>query len=194
MQVSKVGQRKPTHVQPYRWTRQEYEKMVEIGLFPPETRLELIEGEILEMAAQTSYHTVAISLLQRRLERIYGADFYIRVQMALALSDDSMPEPDIAVVLGQPEDYWHEHPRSALLIVEVAYSSLDYDQERKRHLYARNGLPEYWILNLQEHQLEVYREPQGEEYLVKRILRAGDTVAPLAHPNESIAIADLLPR
>lgn len=194
MHVSKAGQRKPTHVQPYRWTRQEYEKMVEIGLFPPETRLELIEGEIWEMAAHTSYHAAAITVIQRLLEQVYSEACHVRVQLPLALSDDSEPEPDLAVVEGGPADYWHEHPHTALLIVEVAYSPLDYDQERKRHLYARNGLPEYWILNLQEHKLEVYCEPQEEEYLVKRILRAGDTVAPLSHPSESIAIADLLPR
>lgn len=194
MYIPKASQRKLTQVQPYRWTRQEYEKMVEIGLFPSGTRLELIEGEILEMAAHTSYHAAATTIIQRYLERMYGAAYHVRVQLPLALSDDSEPEPDLAVVEGLPEDYWHAHPRTALLIVEVAYSSLDHDQERKRHLYARNGLPEYWILNLQERQLEVYREPQGEEYLSKMILRAGDVVSPLAYADASIPIVDLLPR
>ena len=74
MYIPKASQRKPTQVQPYRWTRQEYEKMVEIGLFPSGTRLELIEGEILEMAAHTSYHAAATTIIQRYLERMYGAD------------------------------------------------------------------------------------------------------------------------
>ena len=85
-----------SRVQVYRWTRQEYDKMVEIGLFPPEARLELIEGEILKMASQTSYHAVAVSKVQETLRTIFGnKSYYIRVQMPLALSDDSQPEPDI---------------------------------------------------------------------------------------------------
>src|SRR4051794_9927817 len=99
MSATTIGQRKSTQVQPYRWTRQEYEKMVEIGLFPPEARLELIEGEILKMAAQTSYHAVAVSKVEDSLRKIYRGNDYIRVQMPLALSDSSEPEPDIAVVV-----------------------------------------------------------------------------------------------
>ena len=194
MDVKTVGQRRLIQVEPYRWTRHEYEKMVEIGLFPPEARLELIEGEILKMAAHTSYRAAAIAIVQRRLDRIYGVAYHVRVQLPLALSDDAEPEPDLAVVSGGPEDYWNEHPKRAQLLVEVAYSSLDHDKQRKRHLYARNGIPEYWILNLYERQLEIYREPQGEDYQSQSILRTGEKAAPLSHPNESIAIADLLPR
>ena len=167
--------------------------MTEIGLFLPEARLELIEGEILEMAAQTSYHTVAVSLVQRHLERIFGTTYYIRVQMPLALSDDSEPEPDVAVVTGQPGDYWHRHPTTALLIVEVAYSSLEYDKERKRQLYARYRIPEYWIVNLNERRLEVYREPYAADYRVALLLEAGAAIAPLTFPDQVIPVAELLP-
>ncbi|MDQ3248268.1 MAG: Uma2 family endonuclease [Chloroflexota bacterium] len=194
MTVTTTGKRKPAQVQPYRWTRQEYDKMVEIELFAPEARLELIEGEILEMAPQTSYHTVALSLTQRHLERIYGTAFYVRVQMSLALSEDSEPEPDLAVIVGDPRDYWHEHPKTALLIVEVAYSTLDYDQQRKRRLYARRAIPEYWILNLNQSRLEVYRQPQDDDYQSHVILEADARVAPLSQPDGWIAIADLLLR
>src|SRR4051812_29125230 len=98
MSVTTVGQRRSTQAEPYRWTREEYEKLVEIGLFPPEARLELVEGEILKMASQTSYHAVAVSKVQEALRTIFQANYYIRVQMPLALSDNSEPEPDIAVV------------------------------------------------------------------------------------------------
>jgi Uma2 family endonuclease len=194
MTVALPVRKKPQQVQPYRWTRQEYEKMTEIGLFSPEARLELIEGEILEMAAHTSYHAAAIALVQRRLDRIYGIAYHVRAQLPLAATDDSEPEPDIAVVVGQPEDYWHYHPTTALLIVEVAYSSLEHDQERKRRLYARCQIPEYWILNLNERQLEVYREPQNGDYQSILILQAGATIAPLSYPDHLIDVADLLPR
>src|SRR4051812_24168084 len=109
MNTTTTGKQKPTQVQPYRWTRQEYEKMVEIGLFPPEARLELIEGEILTMASQTSVHAVAVSKVQASLMAIFRTNYYIRVQMPLALSDNSEPEPDIAVVVGTADDYWNEH-------------------------------------------------------------------------------------
>lgn len=194
MAVATGEQRRSTQVEPYRWTRREYEKMVEIGLFAPEARLELIEGEILQMAAHTSYHAAAITLLQRHLDRIYGSAHLLRVQLPLALREDSEPEPDLAVVEGSPHDYWHAHPTSALLIVEVAYSSLAYDQENKRALYASCQIPEYWILNLNDRQLEVYRDPQAGAYQSACILRTGDQVAPLSHPDQSIAVADLLPR
>jgi Uma2 family endonuclease len=194
MTVALPVRKKPQQVQPYRWTRQEYEKMTEIGLFSSEARLELIEGEILEMAAQTSYHAVALLQAQEILAAIYRTGYHLRTQMPLALTDDSEPEPDIAVIVGRSSDYWHEHPKTAVLIVEVAYSSLDHDQERKRHLYARCQIPEYWVLNLNERQLQVYREPQNDDYRSSFILQAGATVAPLSHPDCLIDVADLLPR
>lgn len=195
MTLTVTSQRKkPQQVQPYRWTRQEYEKMIEIGLFSPEARLELIEGEILEMASQTSYHAVAVLAVQEKLAEIFHTGYHIRTQMPLALSDDSEPEPDLAVVAGFSRDYWHEHPHTAILIVEIAYSSLDYDQERKRRLYARAYIPEYWILNLNERQLEVYREPQNGDYMTHRTRTSVELVATLAYPEQQIAVADFLPQ
>jgi Uma2 family endonuclease len=185
---------KPPQVQPHRWTRYEFEKMAEIGLFSAEARLELVEGEIWEMAAHTSLHAAAIALLQRRLDRMLDAGHHLRIQLPLALTDDSEPEPDIAVVSGNPEDYWNKHPDSAVMVIEVAYSSLDHDQERKRRLYASCRIPEYWILNLNERQLEVYREPQQNDYQVCLILTAGAAVSPLLHPDGTIEVASLLPR
>jgi Uma2 family endonuclease len=194
MTVAITGKQRPLQSQPYRWTRQEFEKMTEIGLFSPEARLELIEGEILEMAAHTSHHANAIALVQWHLDPIFRPGHHLRVQLPLAVADDSEPEPDLAVVVGSPEDYWNEHPRAAILIVEVAYSSLEQDQERKRHLYARSQIPEYWILNLNERQLQVYREPQQDDYQAVAILTAGAMVSPLAYPDRVIEVADLLPR
>jgi Uma2 family endonuclease len=194
MTVTTTGKRRLLQNQPHRWTRQEYEKMAEIGLFSPDTRLELVEGEILEMAAHTSHHAAAIALAQHRLSALNQAGFHLRVQLPLALSDDSEPEPDLAVVIGSPEDYWEEHPRSAVLIIEVAYSSLSYDQERKRQLYARCYISEYWILNLSEHRLEVYREPEQGDYQTRMILTAGETISPLISADLVIEVAGLLPR
>ena len=180
--------------EPYRWRRQEYEKMVEIGLFPPQARLELIEGEILHMASQTSYHASALSKAVDALRLIFRAGYHVRSQMPLALSDFSEPEPDIAIVPGTPDDYWDAHPQSAVLIVEVAYSSIQYDRERKLAIYARRHIPEYWIINLNEHRLEIYRQPEQKRYQEVIFRQSTDTVAPLAAPNQSIPVADILPR
>jgi Uma2 family endonuclease len=179
---------------PYRWSRQEYEQMVEIGLFPPQTRLELLEGEILQMAAQTSYHATALSKAADALRPLFRNGYHLRTQMPLAVSDSSEPEPDIAVVEGAPDDYWEEHPRGAVLLVEVAYSSLQYDRERKLAVYARAGIPEYWIINLNEHQLEVYRAPEGNGYTQSLVLAIGDRVTPVTQPKQAIPVADLLPQ
>jgi Uma2 family endonuclease len=113
--------------------------------------------------------------------------------MPLALDDTSEPEPDVAVVPGKARDYTFAHPTTAALVVEVADTSLALDRKTKQAVYARNGIPEYWVVNLQDHCLEVYRGPQGDQYQFRTVLRHGETVAPLANPDRAIAVADLLP-
>jgi len=114
--------------------------------------------------------------------------------MSSGLGSDSEPQPDIAVVPGHFLDYLYAHPSTAILIIEVADSSLLHDQERKARLYAREGIPEYWLLNLVDWCLEVYREPKDGFYTSHTVLRAGDSVSPpLSRPEASIPIASLLP-
>ena len=99
----------------------------------------------------------------------------------------------MAVVPGAPRDYSDAHPQTALLIVEVADSALGFDRVRKKRVYARNKIPEYWILDLQARCLEVYREPAGEDYRSKSTLSENGTIAPLAQPDTEVTVADLLP-
>lgn len=181
-----------------RWTRQEYERLVTEGFFHPEERLELVEGEIIRMTPQGSPHATAISLCVEALRAAFGADHHVRVQMPLALTDDSEPEPDVAVVAGNPRDYRDAHPTTALLIVEVADATLPYDRERKANLYARAGIAEYWIVNLLDRCLEVYRRPTlsgtaNARYADRAVLPTEESIAPLATPNQSITVSDLLP-
>ncbi len=180
-------------IQLHRWTRQEYEKMISAGIFHPEARLELLEGEIFTMTPQSSQHATAVQLVENTLRLIYTTGYAVRVQMPLALGLDSEPEPDLAVVPGSPRDYRDTHPAEAVLIVEVADSSLAFDRERKSRLYARNGIPEYWIVNLVDNCLEVYRNPLQESYQFHAILRPPETVSPLSSPQASIPVAELLP-
>jgi Uma2 family endonuclease len=177
----------------HRWTREEYERMAAKGLFAPDARVELIDGIIYDMSPQKSPHTTCLHLALRILTLLFP-DAYVRVQSPLALGDDSEPEPDLAVVQGAVEDYAVEHPTTALLVVEVADTSLVHDKERKIPLYARCGIPESWLLNIPAQTLEVYRNPGRDRYRSHQALRIGDTVSPLARPEARIAVADLFPR
>ena len=179
-------------IQQHRWTREEYERMSEAGFFHPEARVELIEGIVYDMAPQGSFHSTAFRLTEEALRLVFP-DLEVRGQLPLALGEDSEPEPDLAVVAGGPRDYTHAHPITALLVVEVADQSLLHDQRMKVPIYALHGIPECWILNLRNKTLEVFRDPSGETYRNKFVLRAGDSVDPLARPEAVIAVADLLP-
>ena len=187
----------PPHV--HQWTHDEYYKMAEAGLFDGK-HVELIEGRIMEMSPMGSTHATGVSLAGDKIRSVVGPGFLIRSQMPLDLGDLSEPEPDIAVVGGTARDYTKAHPKDAVLIVEVSESSLDYDRTEKASLYAAAEIPDYWVLNLIGRRLEVRRDPfpdakelYGFGYKTVMILEAGDFVSPLAAPQSSIAVADLLP-
>jgi len=182
-------------LQPHLWTREEYQKMVSAGVFHPEDRLELINGEILEMTPQSKAHATAVCLVYEALVSVYARGFTVRIQVPMALGASSEPEPDVAVVRGRPRDYLACHPTTAALVVEVSDSSLRYDREHKKGLYAASGTPEYWILNLVDYCLEVHRDPDPEQgtYRSCTVLTRNSMVSPLAHPDASILVADLLP-
>ena len=182
-----------TVIQRHRWVREEYERMVAAGVFHPEARLELIDGEVVNMTPQGSLHATGVRLAEDCLRSIFPKGFDVRVQMPLALDENSEPEPDVAVVRGSPRDYSDAHPESAVLVVEVADATLAFDREQKRRLYARTDIPEYWIVNLIDHQLEVYGDPHGEEYRFHTVLRPGESVSPQTAPNGKIPISDLMP-
>ena len=185
---------RPPTVQVYRWTRQEFEQLASIGIFDPEERLELLDGGIFHKTPQSAWHATCICLLAETLHRIYQRGYEIRVQMPLAIDARSLPEPDITVVMGHLLDYQEAHPTTALFVAEVSDSSLTHDKERKLPRYARNGIPEYWIINLSDFCLEVHRNPAGDVYQSQTIYHIGDTVALLSHPAVQIPVADLLPK
>ncbi len=124
-----------------------------------------------------------------------GGQVCVRVQLPLSLDDYSEPEPDIAVVSGKPRDYRDAHPKSALLVVEVAETTLPQDRVTKARGYARADIEDFWILNIPEAHLEVLREPDPAKaiYQSRRRFGAADRVSPLACPQASIAVVDLLP-
>jgi Uma2 family endonuclease len=187
-------------VQMRRWTRVEYERLVEKGVFMPGERLELVDGLLLVAEPQSAAHFTAVKLVALALARVFGEGWDVRAQGPIALDDASEPEPDVAVVHGRPRDYVDAHPAHPVLVVEVAHTSLAFDRGHKASLYARAGRPEYWIVNLRDRVLEVRRDPEpapgavyGWDYRTVATLSPGDAASPLAAPTARIAVADLLP-
>ena len=184
------------------WTREKYERATELGLLGPDDRVELIEGEIVQKMPQKSPHATAISLTLEALRFAFPVGFVVRPQLPLSVGDFSEPEPDLAVVVGSLRDFRVAQPaaENAVLVVEVSDSALLPDQTTKAGLYARAGIGEYWIVNLPERVLEVYRQPASMEntplgYGYQQVTRLTETetVTPLAAPNAVVAVVDLLP-
>lgn len=176
----------------YRLTRAQYDRMIEAGVLDEDKHVQLIEGELIEMSPQGSRHYACIMLVYEALRSNYPAGWHVRIQAPMALDPDSEPEPDVSVVSGTPRDYLDEHPKTAVLVVEVADSTILSDRRRKVRLYARHRIPEYWIINLKDDSLEVYREPGGETYGSKVTLRRGESVQP-AGAVQPISVAYMLP-
>ena len=180
------------------WTREEYDRLVATGIFHPDERLELVNGEIVTMSPQGSLHATAVRLVEDTLRKVFNPGFDVRVQMPLALGPHSEPEPDVAVVVGTPRDYRSEHPQSASLVVEVADITLAYDRKTKSLLYAHAGIQEYWIVNILDRQIEVFQHPQHTNdltisYHTQRIHDATESLSPLLRPQAVISPTDLLP-
>lgn len=148
-------------VKPKRFTIDEYHRLIELGLFTDQERIELIRGELMQMTAKGRVHTVCSSILCRQLDRLLGDRAVIRGQDPITLNNYSEPEPDIVIAKGKDEDYLihHPYPADILLVIEISDSTLAYDQTTKLNLYAEAGIVDYWIVNLPAGQLERYHQP-----------------------------------
>jgi len=184
-----------------RWTRIEYDRLVDQGVFGPSDRIELLGGVLVVREPPGGPHAMAIRMAEEALRGAFASGWDVRVQLPVALDDESEPEPDVSVVRGSFRDYPRDHPARAVLVVEISDTSLRLDREEKGSLYARAGLADYWIVNLVDRVLEVYREPQrdpgaryGWRHAATITLRAGDVVTPLAAPQRPIPVIDLVPQ
>ncbi len=181
-----------------RWTRAEYDRLVDCGVLDGEP-VELIGGHLIVSEPQGSYHASRIGATGDVLRAALPPGWLVRVQMPVALDDESEPEPDLALVRGAWADYDADHPARPALVIEVAESSLAFDREDKGSLYARGGVRDYWIVNLVDGVLEVYRDPgpdgaarYGWRYRAVERLRPGAVVSLVALPAVRLAVGDLL--
>jgi Uma2 family endonuclease len=172
----------------------EWHRLGEANIFPPESRVELINGEILDMAPIGFNHSGHLNRINKFLTRLMPGDVITSVQNPLQLGDLSEPQPDFMLLKPNPDFYSSRHPNASdvLLLIEVADTSLAFDQTQKLRLYALHGVPEYWLLNLNDSCLEVYREPFGETYAEKTTLRIGNTISLSQIPAITINVADIL--
>jgi len=181
-----------------RWTKEQYYHMADMGWFDGK-RVELIEGKIVEMSPVGSTHWTCVELTVQALRTIFGRGYVVSAQNAFDAGEGDEPQPDVIVIPGSPRDYTNSLPSVAHLVVEVSDTTLASDRTHKAAVYAKAGIPEYWIVNLLRRRLEVHRLPGAQPHKFSfgcndiTIYSAGDSVAPLVAPQSSIAVADLLP-
>ncbi|MEL7039542.1 MAG: Uma2 family endonuclease [Cyanobacteria bacterium J06592_8] len=185
---------------PKRFTISEYHQLTELGFFTEDDRVELIAGEIFQMAAKGTPHSVCETRLERELYKLIGDKATLRGQQPIILSSNSEPEPDRVIVVNREDDYLSSHPtpEDILLLIEISDSSLDYDQEFKLAVYAENQIKDYWIFNLINYQLECYSEPyqkrdQSFSYRRKLIFLQNETVELSSFPELSLELSKVFP-
>jgi Uma2 family endonuclease len=183
----------------WKWTRDEFLRLGELGFFG-DRRVMLIEGEVLAMSPMNEPHARGIVFVVEALRAAFGSGVTIRTQLPMDLGRTTDPEPDIAVIAGSPRSQPPTAPVTALLVVEVSDTSLDYDTGDKANLYAAAGIAEYWVLDVANGKLHVFRSPVadpaerfGHRYAQQRGLWPADRVQPLAAPGQSVLVSDLLP-
>lgn len=175
-------------------TLNEWRKLGEAGIFPPDCRVELINGEIFDMSPIGFNHAGHLKRINKVFTRLIPDDLVTSVQDPLQLGDLSEPEPDFMLLNPHVDYYSSRHPQAndVLLLIEVADTSLAFDQTQKLRLYALHAIPEYWLLNLNDNCLEVYRQPDGDTYAEKIVLRASSTITLSQLPSLTIQISDIL--
>jgi Uma2 family endonuclease len=175
----------------HRWTVADFDRMLGSGLLEETDRVELIEGELIDMAPVWSRHAYTVDSIARMLQRLVGSRYLVRVQNPLRLGESSEPQPDIAVV--RDRSYAAAHPEAAdvLLLIEVADTTLEFDRDIKLPLYARHGIPECWLIDVAGSQLSIHREPAEGEYRHIRRPTSGETLHLLASDGPALRVADL---
>jgi Uma2 family endonuclease len=180
----------------HRFSVKDYYRMAETGVLRPDARVELLDGRIIDMSPIGPFHGGLVKRMSRLFQLKAQGRWTVSTQDPLHLDDYSEPEPDIMLLKPAADDYTSRHPRpgDVFLLVEVSDSTLAYDREEKLPAYARAGVPEVWIVNLNEQTMEIYWEPGFTGYGGKIILHRGQQARPRAFPDLAVDLAELLKR
>ena len=180
---------------PHRFTVDEYHRMAEAGVFGEDDRMELVEGEIIEMAAICSRRAACVKRLNRLFQSALGSQVIVGVQDPVALGEHTELAPDVALLRLRADDYAHAHPGpdDIVLVVEVGDTTAAWDAQHKLPLYAAAGVEEVWLVDLTAGAVEVCRRPDGRTYRERRAVARGDSVSPAAFPDVTIAVESVLP-
>jgi Uma2 family endonuclease len=175
-------------------TADEYERMGEAGIFPEDARFELIEGEIYEMSPIGSPHAACVNYLSMLLNRLFGDSFIVAIKNPIRLDDFSEPQPDVALLRRRDDFYRSAHPTptDVLLVVEVADTTVETDRKVKLPLYARAGIPEAWIVNIPDEQIEIYSDPSGDAYRITVQSVRGESAQSLTLKELAVSVDELL--
>ncbi|HAO33767.1 MAG TPA: Uma2 family endonuclease [Candidatus Competibacter sp.] len=196
MMSTPLAEQKLLDFQPrHRWTVAEYHRMAEVGLLNEDSRVELIDGEIIEMAPIGSSHGGEVKYFNNKFVSLLHGKVIVSVQDPIILDGHTEPQPDVALLRWRDDFYRKANPHAEdiLLVIEVSDSTLRYDRDVKIPLYAKNGIPEVWLLDLQNRQLEIYREPLNGAYRQRDSHQTGP-IAPLLCPDAIIDLDELFPK
>ncbi|MDB5970971.1 MAG: hypothetical protein JWQ90_3421 [Hydrocarboniphaga sp.] len=190
-----LAQSDPGSPRPLRFSVDEYLRMADNGVLPEDRRVELLEGEILEMSPTGIPHSARVRRLTRELFAAIADRAVIQIQDPIRIGTHSMPEPDVAVLQGPAERYDERYPEASdvLLVIEVADSSLRYDRERKGRIYAEAGIAEYWLVDVQTARVEQHSQPSSSGYRLIRIVPREADIESLSVPALRISVASFLP-
>ena len=168
--------------------------MAKTGVLRPGDRVELLDGEIIDMSPIGPSHGSVTKRLNQYFNRLSQGRWIVSIQDPVHLEDYSEPQPDLMLLKVTPDFYTHRHPlpTDVFLLVEIAEASIEYDRQRKLPAYGKSGICEYWIVNLEEKVIEVYRQPHLTGYGSKLILRSGEKAHPLAFPDALVDVAELM--
>jgi Uma2 family endonuclease len=178
----------------HKFTVEKYRRMGETGILPPDARVELVEGEIVEMSPIGEPHAACVDVLDELVRGALGRTVIVRVQNPIRLDDYSEPQPDISLLKRRDDFYRHGHPRpeDVLLVIEVSDSTLAYDRQIKVPLYARAGIPEVWIVNLIDERVETFADLSGGAYRVPAAFSRGEEVQSRALAALRLGVSEIL--
>ncbi len=179
----------------YTWVVSDYHQMIESGILTPNCPVELLEGRIIRMSPQRPFHASSVHRTNKYLSKLLGNRAEVRIRSSITLGDDSEPEPDIAVVSTDINEYADRHPapKDIYLLIEATDTTLNKDRQLKSRIYAKNLVSEYWILDLQNRQVYIYRSPAGDKYQIELVLKSEENTSIQVFSDLTITLDDLFP-